>query len=154
MASNDCLNTEVDTENLVNFDINLKPPGFESIMSGLKIVFSHFQVITSFNTFNLEWPPLFIEIKNKFGFLNIEFLQIVPADCIVHVDYYNGLLISIISPVFIIALIMIIGKIMEYNNKIEANIYKDFTLKIVFIFLFIIYPGITQIIFNYSYVQK
>ena len=140
--------TDIKIDEFMDFDINIKSAGFESIMSGSKIIFSHFQIITSFNTFNLEWPPLFVEIKNKFGFLNIDFLQIIPADCIVHVDYYNSLLISIISPIFIIIAILLFGKFLEYRNKIEANIYKDFTLKLIFIFLFIIYPGITQIIFE------
>ena len=91
---------------------------------------------------------LFTELKNKFGFLNVEFLQIVPADCIVPVDYYKGLLMSIIAPIFIILSILGIGKIMEYRNKVDANIYKDFTIKLIFIFLFVIYPGITQVIFE------
>ena len=47
------LDSEIEVENLINFNFNLKPAGFDSIMSGFKIVFSHFQVITSFNTFNL-----------------------------------------------------------------------------------------------------
>ena len=79
------LDADVEIESLINFNFNLKPTGFDSIMSGFKIVFSHFQVITSFNTFNLEWPPLFTELKNKFGIFKCGFLQIVPADCIVPV---------------------------------------------------------------------
>ena len=69
------LDADVEIESLINFNFNLKPAGFDSIMSGFKIVFSHFQVITSFNTFNLEWPPLFTELKNKFGFLNVDFYR-------------------------------------------------------------------------------
>ena len=38
--------------------------------------------------------------------------------------------------------------LLEYYNPNEINTYRDFTHKIVFIFLFIIYPGITQILFE------
>ena len=55
---------------------------------------------------------------------------------------------SIIAPIFIILSILGIGKIMEYRSKVDANIYKDFTIKLIFIFLFVIYPGITQVIFE------
>ena len=138
----------VPSTNLIDFNINLKSIGFDTIMSGIKIVFSHFQVICSFNTFKIEWPPLFIEIRNKFSFLNVDFLTVVPIDCIVEVNYYRGLLMSITSPILIIALIFMIGRLLEYYNPIEINTYRDFTHKIVFIFLFIIYPGITQILFE------
>ena len=42
---------------------------------------------------------------------------------------------------------------MEYRSKVDANIYKDFTIKLIFIFLFVIYPDIDFIFEMFIYTE-
>ena len=45
-------------------------------------------------------------MKSALGKLNLEFFQVIPADCLIKVDFYKTLLISFISPIITIILIL------------------------------------------------
>ncbi|GMH77208.1 hypothetical protein TrLO_g8657, partial [Triparma laevis f. longispina] len=92
---------------------------FQELKTKFKIVTSFYQITTQFSlSLQVEFPPIFTEFSDKLsGLVNLEVFSLLKVGCLMGNSYYNSLLVTTLMPMFISAVIFIVGAIVGMKAR-------------------------------------
>jgi flagellar biosynthesis GTPase FlhF len=121
------------------------------IENNVKLLLGHLQVFSSLNvSFQIPWPPMFVSLLDSIKVVNIDVMSIFQplSPCAFSMSFLNGFYAHmLLLPLLILSLKVseFCGKRSKKKKKTKIGI-KSIKFKILFVF--ILYPGIGQRIFQ------
>jgi len=128
-----------------------------SVTYKLKIVVSFFQIITNVAVnAEIPYPSHFRSFVSFFEFVSMDFLPWKSIGCSSGIDYYDKLVISTLSPMFVVILLAVFLSVPvfktwralgRHNAKFTASVRQASTrmLKLVIFLLFMMWPNVSRV---------
>ena len=110
----------------------------------LRIIVSFAQVLSGTGTvFDIRWPPIMTNFLSWMGIFTLDFINLMPMDCVLSTNYHWSLVISTVWPLTTLAIVFALRQRLLRSSKESNQIIADHLLTFIFAVFFVIYPTVS-----------
>ena len=121
--------------------------GAAALQGKLKILATWAQISSVIpTTFTVEWPIMFVNAMSIFDIVNLDALSTVSLDCITQINFYEYLILTMVTPM-LLALLIWISYLLRLRGATvaAARKIKNQHTKLLLLLMFLVYPSVNQL---------
>ena len=110
----------------------------------IRIIVSFVQVLSGTGTvFDIRWPPIFSRLLNVLGIFTLDFINLMPIDCIYETNYHFSLVVGTLWPLTALGIVFASRAYLLRSRSESHHIIADHLLTFIFAVFFVIYPTVS-----------
>ena len=98
--------------------------------------------------FRLAMPPVFERFLTFFDILNFNFISGISGDCVLALDFYDGLLMTTMTPILILIVLFGLQKGFQYFDTVRYELFGEKLSYLMLLVTFMVLPSATTVSLN------